>query len=203
MLVRAFFDLHEKSLVDMLEAIKHPWPWYVAGALIGLTVPYLLLVGNKSFGISSSLRHLCAACLPANIKFFKYDWKKEAWNLFFVGGIVAGAMVGATALANPEPLAVAEPTAAYLAGKGITDNTGLMPTEIFSWQNLFSLRGFVFFVLGGFLVGFGTRYAGGCTSGHAIMGLSSLQWPSLVATCCFMVGGILMTWFILPYLLTL
>ena len=92
---------------------------------------------------------------------------------------------------------------AYLAEKGITDTSALMPPEIFSWSNLFTLRGLIFFVIGGFMVGFGTRYAGGCTSGHAIMGLSSLQWPSLVATVMFMVGGIAMTWFILPYLLTL
>ena len=187
----------------MLDAIKQPWPWYVAGALIGLTVPYLLLVGNKTFGISSSLRHLCAACIPANIKFFKYDWKKEAWNLFFVVGIAAGAFLGAQFLSNPDPIVLAGPTQAYLATKGITDTTQLLPAEIFSWDQLFTLRGFIFLVAGGFLVGFGTRYAGGCTSGHAIMGLSSLQWPSLVATVMFMLGGIIMTWFILPSILTL
>ena len=187
----------------MLELIKHPWPWYVAGVIIGLTVPALLLMGNKTFGISSSLRHLCAMCIPANIKFFKYDWKKEAWNLFFVGGIAAGALIAARFLSNPDPLVLAEPTAEYLASKGITDTSALQPAEIFSWSNLFTVRGLIFFIVGGFLVGFCTRYAGGCTSGHAIMGLSSLQWPSLVATCCFMVGGIVMTWFILPYLLAL
>lgn len=187
----------------MLEAIRQPWPWYVAGALIGLTVPYLLLVGNKSFGISSSLRHLCAACIPANIAFFKYDWKKEVWNLFFVGGIALGAFLAAQFLSDPNPVVLAESTAAYLAEKGITDKSSLMPSEIFSWDQLFTLRGLIFFVIGGFMVGFGTRYAGGCTSGHAIMGLSSLQWPSLIATCCFMAGGIAMTWLILPFLLTL
>lgn len=187
----------------MLEAIRQPWPWYVAGVLIGLTVPYLLLVGNKSFGVSSSLRHLCAACLPANIKFFQYDWKKEAWNLFFVGGIALGSLIAAQFLSNPNPVVLAEPTAAYLAEKGILDTTSLMPREIFSWSQLFTWRGFIFLIVGGFMVGFGTRYAGGCTSGHAIMGLSSLQWPSLVATVMFMTGGIVMTWFVLPFLLTL
>lgn len=199
-----FFGPQPTNLTEvMLEAIKQPWPWYVAGALIGLTVPYLLLVGNKSFGISSSLRHMCAACIPANIKFFKYDWKKEAWNLFFVGGIAVGAFVAAQFLSNPDALVLAEPTAEYLASKGITDTSSLLPSEIFSWDQLFTLRGLIFFVIGGFMVGFGTRYAGGCTSGHAIMGLSSLQWPSLVATCCFMVGGIAMTWLVLPFLLSL
>ena len=187
----------------MLETLKQPWPWYLAGALIGLTVPYLLLVGNKSFGISSSLRHLCAACIPGDITFFKYDWKKEIWNLFFVGGIAVGAFLGAHFLSNPDPIVLAESTQDYLATKGITDTAQLLPSETFSWDRLFTFRGLVFIVLGGFMVGFGTRWAGGCTSGHAIMGLSSLQWPSLVATIMFMVGGIVMTWFILPHLLTL
>jgi uncharacterized membrane protein YedE/YeeE len=187
----------------MLETLKQPWPWYVAGALIGLTVPYLLLVGNKTFGISSSLRHLCAACIPGDVKFFKYDWKKEAWNLFFVGGIALGAFIAAFFLSNPDPIALAGPTQEYLASKGITDTTQLLPAEIFSWEQLFTLRGLIFLVVGGFMVGFGTRYAGGCTRGHALMGLSSLQWPSLVATVSFMIGGILMTWFILPHLLAL
>ncbi|MEO8591512.1 MAG: YeeE/YedE thiosulfate transporter family protein [Flavobacteriales bacterium] len=187
----------------MIETLRQPWPWYVAGALIGLTVPALLLMGNKTFGISSSLRHLCAACMPANIPFFKYDWKKEVWNLFFVGGIAMGALIAARFLSDPNPILLAGPTQRYLATKGITDTTQLLPAEIFSWEQLFTLRGLIFLVLGGFMVGFGTRYAGGCTSGHAIMGLSSLQWPSLIATCCFMVGGIAMTWLVLPYLLTL
>ena len=187
----------------MLDLIEHPWPWYVAGPLIGLTVPVLLLLGNKPFGISSTLRHLCAACIPANIPFFKYDWKKEAWNLFFVGGVALGAFIAAHYLSDHAPVNVAEPTAAYLASKGITDTSRLLPSEIFAWKNVLTLRGFIFFIVGGSLIGFGTRWAGGCTSGHSIMGLSNLQWPSLVATCCFMIGGIVCTWFILPYLLTL
>lgn len=187
----------------MLDALRSPWPWYIAGPLIGLTVPFLLLIGNKTFGISSSLRHICAACIPANIPFFKYEWKKEIWNLFFVGGIALGALIAAHFLMSPDPVVLTEPTAEYLASKGITDTSSLLPSEIFSWEQLFTLRGLIFFVVGGFLVGFGTRWAGGCTSGHAIMGLSNLQWPSLIATCCFMIGGIGMTWLILPYLLTL
>lgn len=187
----------------MLEFLRQPWPWYVAGPLIGLTVPYLLLVGNKPFGIGSNLRHLCAACFPGNISFFKYDWKKEAWNFFFVGGIAIGAALGASVLADPAPIALAEGTEAYLASHGIMATSRLLPPEIFSWEQLLTVRGLIFFVVGGFLVGFGTRWAGGCTSGHAIMGLSNLQWPSLVATICFMVGGIVMTWFILPVLLAL
>jgi len=189
--------------MNILEFIKQPWPWYVAGPLIGLTVPALLIIGNKSFGISSSLRHICAACFPANIPFFKYEWKKEIWNLFFVLGIFLGGVIAANLLANPEPVQINTKLANNLAGFGITDYSGLVPGQLFNWQNLLSLKGLIMMVGGGFLVGFGTRYAGGCTSGHSIMGLSTLQWPSLVATCCFMIGGFIMSNLVLPFILSL
>ena len=187
----------------MLELIRQPWHWSIAGFMIGLTVPALLIIGNKSFGISSSLRHICAACIPANIPFFKYDWKKEIWNLFFVGGVLIGGFIATNYLSNPEPIEIAAATKAQLQAQGIQNFDSLMPSDLFSFKSLATLRGFVFIVLGGFLVGFGTRYAGGCTSGHAIMGLSNLQLPSLIATISFMVGGFLMTWFGLPFLLNL
>lgn len=187
----------------MLELLRQPWPWYVAGAMIGLTVPALLLLGNKHFGISSSLRHICAACIPANIPFFKYEWKKEAWNLFFVMGVLLGGTVATYFLSNPDPIVVSEKTVEALQALNITVDHELMPASIFSFENLFSLRGLIFFVIGGFLVGFGTRYGGGCTSGHAIMGLSNLQWPSLIATCCFMAGGFIMVHLLFPWLMSL
>ncbi|MFS4470588.1 YeeE/YedE family protein [Chryseobacterium sp. T20] len=187
----------------MLEIIKEPWPWYVAGPLIGLTVPALLIMGNKSFGISSSLRHICAACVPANVNFFKYNWKKEAWNLFFVLGIFFGGMIAAHLLVNPNEIIVNPNLKAELAGYGITNYSNLVPEQLMNFESLLTLRGFIMMVVGGFLVGFGTRYAGGCTSGHAIMGLSNLQWPSLVATVCFMIGGFLMANLILPIILSL
>lgn len=187
----------------MLEFLKQPWPWYIAGPLVGLTVPLLLIVGNKSFGISSSLRHICASCVPANIPFFKYDWKKEIWNLLFVFGIFIGGVIAAGLLSNPDPIVVNPKLAEELAGYGITNYNNLVPEDIINWQSLFTLKGFLLMVVGGFLVGFGTRYAGGCTSGHAIMGLSNLQWPSLVATICFMIGGFIMANLILPFILSL
>lgn len=187
----------------MIEFLKQPWPWYMAGPLVGFTVPALLLLGNKSFGISSSLRHICAACLPAKIPFFQYNWKREVWNLFFVLGIFVGGVIAVNFLASPEPVAVAPALAAELAGYGITNYEHLVPQDIFNWQSLLTPRGFILIVVGGFLVGFGTRYAGGCTSGHAIMGLSNLQWPSLVATISFMVGGLIMANLILPLVLSL
>ena len=187
----------------MIEFISNPWPWYVAGPLIGLTVPTLLILGNKSFGISSSMKHICAACVPAKIPFFNYDWKKETWNLIFVLGAVIGGYLAVNLLADPNPMIVHEDLVSDLSIYGVEDYNGLLPVELFSWPALFTLRGFFMIVIGGLMVGFGTRYAGGCTSGHSIMGLSTLQWPSLVATCCFMVGGIIMSNFILPFILSL
>ena len=186
-----------------LEWLRQPWPWYVAGPLIGLMVPLLLVIGNKTFGISSSLRHICAACIPAKIPFFHYDWKKELWNLFFVAGILLGGLLVAFFLQNPQPVEVNPKLVSELQGYGITNYNGLVPVELFNWETLASVKGIVMMVVGGFLVGFGTRYAGGCTSGHAIMGLSNLQWPSLVATISFMAGGFLVANFVLPYILKL
>lgn len=189
--------------MNIIEIIKHPWPWYIAGPLIGLTVPVLLLIGNKTFGISSSLRCICAACLPANIPFFQYDWKKESWNLFFVWGILIGGAIATQFLADPAPIQVSPKLMSELTQYGINDYSSLVPIQLFNWSALLSLRGLIMIIGGGFLVGFGTRYAGGCTSGHAIMGLATLQWPSLVATISFMIGGFAMANLILPYILSL
>ncbi|WP_136666707.1 YeeE/YedE family protein [Flavobacterium sp. H122] len=184
----------------MIEIIKHPWHWAVAGTLIGLTVPALLLIGNKKLGVSSFMRHICAICFPKKIPFFLYEWKNEAWNLFFVAGIFLGGFIATQFLSNPEPIRVAEATKEALINYGITDFSSIMPIEIFSMENIFTLKGFFFFVVGGFMVGFGSRYASGCTSGHSIMGIANLQLPSLIATCCFMIGGIFSANVILPLL---
>ena len=186
----------------MIDFFQKPWPWYVAGPLIGLTVPLLLLLGNKSFGISSSLRHICAACMPAKIPFFSYDWKKEVWNLFFAAGIIIGGFIAWYGLKH-QPGAINEQLMTELATYGIGKQKNLLPIEIFSWDQLFAVRSLIMIIGGGFLIGFGTRYAGGCTSGHSIMGLSNLQWPSLIATICFMVGGFFMANLILPFILKL
>jgi uncharacterized membrane protein YedE/YeeE len=187
----------------MTELLKQPWPWYVAGAFAGLTVPALLLLGNKHFGISANLRHLCAACFPGKVSFFRYNWRKEIWNLFFVAGILIGGFLAAQFLSNPAALSVDPRLVEEVGRYGIRDTGSLLPAEIFSWESLLTPRGLVLLVGGGFLVGFGTRYAGGCTSGHSIMGLSNLQFPSLVATMSFMAGGILMANVILPFIMRL
>jgi uncharacterized membrane protein YedE/YeeE len=166
--------------------VSGPWPWYVAGPAIGLFVPALLIIGNALFGVSSSLRHTCAAVFPR--------------NLLFVLGILVGGFL-ASQYGGPHNVAISEATKTDLAKLGIHDFSGLAPSEMFHWSALLSFRGFVLIVVGGFLVGFGTAYAGGCTSGHAISGLADLQLPSLIAVVGFFAGGLIATHFILPLLL--
>lgn len=184
----------------LLETISNPWPWYIAGPAIGLMVPLLLIFAGKPLGISSSLRHICAATIPSNLDYFKYDWKNVGlWNLIFAGGMIFGGFIGAFLLTAPDPtIAISAATVTDLKALGVTDFSGLMPDDFFSWSALTTLPGFLMVVLGGFLTGFGARYAGGCTSGHAIMGLSNLQLPSLVAVIGFFVGGLIVTHWLLP-----
>lgn len=176
------------------------WPWYVAGPIIGLFVPALLLAGNKIFGISSNLRHLCSALLPGKLEYFRYDWKQTGlWNLTFLAGIVIGGFLAAQ-WGTPHDIAISPETRAALARLGIHDFSGIAPKELFSWQALLTLRGGVSVALGGFFVGFGTAYAGGCTSGHAISGLADFQLSSLIAVLGFFAGGLAATYLIMPWL---
>ncbi|MGB0651517.1 MAG: YeeE/YedE family protein [Rhodothermales bacterium] len=184
----------------MIEFISQPWPWYVAGPLIGIVVPALFLIGGKQFGLSENLRHVCAM-LPGKTEFFNYDWKNGAWNLTLILGIIIGGFIGSTFLGNPDPIAISDATKSDLALLGITQFDGLLPSDIFSLEGLASTRGLIMIVLGGFLVGFGARYAGGCTSGHAISGLADLQLPSLIAVIGFFAGGLIATFFLLPIIL--
>lgn len=186
----------------MLETIAGPWPWYVAGPLIGLFVPALLLAGGKIFGVSSSLRHLCAGAAPGNAEFFRYDWRGAgAWNLAFVLGILVGGFLAGYVVAGPEVVAIAEGTRAELAALGVRDFSGLVPADLFAWASLATVEGFVAVVVGGFLVGFGAAYAGGCTSGHGITGLADLQPASLIAVAGFFAGGLIASHVLLPLIL--
>lgn len=184
----------------LLEVLRQPWPWYVAGPLIGLTVPTLLLLGNKSFGVSSNLRHACAILLPdaAKPKLFRYNWRAESWNLMFALGIVLGGFIGGILFANLEPVALSAAALKSMDQLGVGVRPGLVPS-VFS--DLTNIKVLVLLALSGSLIGFGTRYGGGCTSGHAITGLSTLQFPSLVATLSFFVGGIISANLLLPLLL--
>lgn len=187
--------------MEIINFLRRPWPWYIAGPIIGLTVPLLLLTGNRILGISSSLRHLCAMCFPANIPFLKYNWKDHLWNIFFAIGLLLGGFIGGILLHPVTAMPLSPATIHSLQGMGISRQPGILPVEIFSWANLLTWQHLLIVVGGGFLVGFGTRYSGGCTSGHGIAGLSMMQWPSLVATILFFAGGILTANFILPLLL--
>jgi uncharacterized membrane protein YedE/YeeE len=185
----------------MMATVLGPWPWYVAGPLIGLFVPALLLVGNKVFGVSGSLRHLCSAVVPGRLEYLRYDWKSRgAWSLLFVTGILVGGALSSHWGGAPG-IAISEHTRIALARLGIHDFSGPAPREVFTWHALLTIRGFVSVVVGGFLVGFGTAYAGGCTSGHAISGLANLQVSSLIAVVGFFVGGLAATHLILPLIL--
>ncbi|HXH18259.1 MAG TPA: YeeE/YedE thiosulfate transporter family protein [Chitinophagales bacterium] len=186
-----------------LEFISQPWSWYAGGIGIGLMVPVLLLAGNKHFGMSSSLRHICAACIPIKTAYFNYDWKEHSWNLMLATGVVIGGFIATKFLSSPQSIAISANTKAALAGLGINDFSGYVPAELFSLKNLLTLKGLALMVAGGFLVGFGTRYANGCTSGHSIMGLSLLNLGSLVATLGFFAGGLLMTYLFLPVIFKL
>lgn len=186
----------------MIEALSRPWPWYVAGPLMGLMVPVLLIVGGRMFGVSSSLRTMCAVIAPGKVDFFRFDWRRAGgWDLAFVLGILVGGFVGGALLANPLPVAISSATRADLLALGIRDFDGLVPGDLFSWARLLTVEGFLVLALGGFLVGFGSAYAGGCTSGHAITGLAARQLPSLVATMGFFVGGLITTHLLLPLIL--
>lgn len=184
-----------------MEIIKEPWPWYVSGPCIAV-VMFLLLYFGRTFGMSSNLRTLCAiGGAGRHAEFFKFDWKSQKWNLIVMVGAIVGGFIAHFFLSNPIDIDLSQNTVRDLNNLGFT-NTGqsLLPPELFSWEAVLSLKGMLILIIGGFLVGFGTRYAGGCTSGHAITGLSSLQLPSLIAVIGFFIGGLIMIHLIYPIL---
>jgi uncharacterized membrane protein YedE/YeeE len=185
-------------MIYMLELIKQPWPWYISGALIAAIMVFLYFYGKK-FGLSSNLRIICAACGAGKYSnFFKYNWKEQKWSLLFLLGAVIGGWVSSVFLESSEPLDLSTATIADLKSFGISFDGELNPGQLFNYEFLVSTKGFVLFIVGGFLVGFGTRYANGCTSGHAISGLSNLQLPSLIAVIGFFIGGLITTHLLYP-----
>ena len=185
----------------MLELLKQPWSWYTSGAVIALVMVLLLFFG-KSFGFSSNLRIICSACgAGKRVKFFDFDWRAQTWNLLFLVGAILGGVISTQFLSTGEPVRVSPATVADLQQLGISAPKGIQPEELFSLEALLSGRGFFLLLVGGFMIGFGSRYAGGCTSGHAISGLSNLQLPSLIAVIGFFIGGLISTWLLLPRIL--
>jgi len=181
--------------------ILEPWPWYISGPLIALVMALLLYFG-KTFGMSSNLRTMCAIGGAGKFSnFFDIKWRDYAWNLIIVLGSLIGGYIAVTFLSDNSIINLNPETISDLNEIGFKNvGEGLMPEEFYGIEALSSVKGIVLLIIGGFLVGFGTRYAGGCTSGHAITGLSSLQKPSLIAVIGFFIGGLIMTFFILPYI---
>lgn len=188
----------------MMEFISQPWPWYVAGPIIAVVYTMLALFG-KSFGISASLRAACTiAGAGKKIPFFNLDWKSQIWNFMFIFGSIIGGFIAATYMSDGQGMLLADSTLVALEELNITSyQEGIYPKELLNWDALFTLKGFIFMVIGGILIGFGSRWAGGCTSGHAISGLANLQLPSLIAVIGFFIGGLIMTFFLIPIIFNL
>lgn len=182
----------------MREFITQTWSWWFSGTMIAAIMFFLLYFG-QSFGFSSNLRTICAAAgLGKKTKFFDFNWKAQTWNLVFLVGAIIGGFIANQFLSSGTPVEISEATINDLSKLGIGAPTSLQPTELFSLEAILSVKGFLVLSIGGLMVGFGSRYAGGCTSGHAISGLSDLQIPSLIAVIGFFLGGLVMTFFILP-----
>ena len=183
----------------MIALLSHPWPWYVTGPLMGAVAVALLLYGGRVLGVSASYRAICAAVAPGRIELFRFDWRRASgWNVAFAGGLALGGFVGVHLLGAPGPVSLSAAARADLAALGVTEIAGLVPRELYSWRGALSARGLLALGSGGFLVGFGALYAGGCTSGHGIVGLADLQAPSLVAVLGFLAGGTLAAHVLLP-----
>ncbi len=191
----------------MIEFLSQPWHWSISG--LGLVlVMYMLLKFGGNFGASSNLRTLCAiGGAGKKHGFFNFNWKDQAWNLVFILSAIIGGYIAVNYLPSSEPVQISSSTKLHLMSLGINspstiqEGFGYVPREIFCSENVFNPLNLTLLTFGGFMVGFGSRYAGGCTSGHAISGLSNFQIPSLIAVVGFFLGGLIMTWMILPRLL--
>lgn len=182
-----------------MELIYHTWSWYISGFIIGLVMLSLIYFG-KSFGMSSNLRTLCSlAGAGKKVAFFNFDWRSQRWNLAVVAGAMLGGFVATHYLNDASNVSINPKTIEHLQEMNIDAPQGkLMPDALFSNQVFESPKAILILIIGGILIGFGSRYAGGCTSGHAISGLSNLQLPSLKAVIGFFIGGLIMAHFILP-----
>lgn len=182
----------------MKELILQPWSWWFSGIVIAV-VMFILIFSGKSFGFSSNLKTLCTLCGAGRVStYFNFDWKSQRWNLVFLVGALIGGYIAGNFLCNDEPVAISQNTIDDLAVLGFSSPTSIQPEELYGMDNALTLKGFFLLALGGLFVGFGTRYAGGCTSGHAISGLSNLQLPSLIAVIGFFIGGLVMTFLLFP-----
>jgi uncharacterized protein len=182
----------------MIEFILQPWPWWFSGIVIS-AIMFLLIFFGQSFGFSANLRTICSAAGGGKfVSFFSFDWKSQIWNLVFLVGAIIGGFIASQFLSTGEAVLISDATIQDLAALGFAAPQSVQPEELFSWEAALSLKGFLILAIGGIMVGFGARYAGGCTSGHAISGISDLQVPSMIAVVGFFIGGLLMTHLLLP-----
>ena len=184
-----------------MEWILQPWPWYVSGPLIAMTMFTLLYLG-KNFGMSSNLRTLCTMCgADKTCEFFCIDWKAQSWNLLMMSGAIIGGFLGAHYVSENQVPDLNPKTIEKLHSQNfLSAGEAYAPTELFGNEAFSDPKALAILLIGGILVGFGARYAGGCTSGHSISGISNLQMPSLIATIGFFIGGLLMINLIYPIL---
>ncbi len=184
-----------------MDYILQPWPWFFSGPLIAFVL-FLFFYFGQNFGVSSNLETLCTISGADKFSdYFKTDWRAKDWAIAFLIGLIIGGFIAANYLSNESTISLNPETIQELDKLGFKDaGKKLMPAELFSFENAFSLKGFVLLFVAGIFIGFGTRYADGCTSGHAITGLSSLQLPSLVAVIGFFIGGLIMIWILFPIL---
>lgn len=184
-----------------MDFILEPWAWYVGGPLIALTL-FLYFYFGQNFGASTNFETLCTMVGAGKVSdYFKKDWKERDFAMLFVIGLIIGGFISSNFLIPNQTIDLNPKTIQELTDLGFTNVANqYFPDEIFSNEAIFSLKGFLILILSGFCIGFGTRYAGGCTSGHAITGLSSFQIPSLLAVIGFFIGGIIAVWFIIPNL---
>ena len=193
----------------MIEFISQPWHWAVSGTMIAVLM-FLMLLSGEKFGISSSFETVCSMSGVGKwVEHFNFDWRTQKWLLMFVAGAILGGLIAGTLLRSPEAVQISQSTISDLSALGVSApsenvrTNGFVPEEIFSFASLLTLKGFLILIVGGFLIGFGTRYASGCTSGHAISGLANLQLASLIAVIGFFIGGLVSTFLLMPVILGL
>lgn len=147
--------------------------WAAAGAGIAAVTLTLLFVLNRRLGISTGFEDVCSLVLKA--PYFRRERLLSArgWRLPFLAGLVLGGVISAVLGGGWSP--------SWELGM-LDQRLGLGHAGKLIWM-----------FVGGLFIGFGTRLAGGCTSGHGIFGLSNLEWPSLVSTISFMGGGVVTT----------
>lgn len=182
-----------------MEFIFEPWPWYVSGPLIAL-IMFLLIFMGRRFGMSSNLETMCAICgAGKRSDYFDFDWRAKRWNLLVVLGAAIGGFIGAHLLSENTTVAINPGTIEKLNKLGFTSaGEAYLPERLFSLEALSDPFSLAILLIGGLLIGFGARYASGCTSGHAISGLSNLQLPSLIAVTGFFIGGLVMVHVLFP-----